>query len=109
MFLKREMPETDDFVVKKYLVMKEKYLLEFSLFQDSVTILFPMIGVIAIALSDFFFYFFLYRNINLTRSKFYPRTYLPMVPQIKEKREEILQGFHLWNYDSIKYKYNYCT
>ena len=33
MFLKRESPETDDFAIKKYLVVKEKYLVEISIFQ----------------------------------------------------------------------------
>ena len=34
MFLKREKPETDDFCRKKYLFMKEKYLVEISIFQE---------------------------------------------------------------------------
>ena len=32
MFLNRERPETDDFAIKKYLVVKEKYLVEISIF-----------------------------------------------------------------------------
>ena len=34
MFLKRERPETDDFEIKEYLVVKEKYLVNISLFQE---------------------------------------------------------------------------
>ena len=39
MFLKRERPNTDDFVIKKYLVVREKYLVETILFQEITKIL----------------------------------------------------------------------
>ena len=39
MFLKRERPETDDFEIKEYLVVKEKYLANISLFQEITKIL----------------------------------------------------------------------
>ena len=32
--LTREKPETDDFAIQNYLVMKEKYLVEISIFQE---------------------------------------------------------------------------
>ena len=34
MFLKRERPETVDFVIKKYMAVKKKYFVEISLFQE---------------------------------------------------------------------------
>ena len=33
MFLKRERPETDDFAIKRYLVVKENFLIEISIFE----------------------------------------------------------------------------
>ena len=34
MFLNRKNPETDDFAIKTYLVVKERYLVEISIFQE---------------------------------------------------------------------------
>ena len=51
MFSKRERPETDDFVIKKYLVGKDKYFVEISLLQEiSKKYKFQVFQEIAIAL-----------------------------------------------------------
>ena len=44
MFLKRERTDTDDFVLKKYLVVKKKNLMVLSIFQEIIRILYTFLA-----------------------------------------------------------------
>ena len=77
MLLKRERPLTDDFVIKKYLVVKEKYLVEISrsaMLGDTLTKIFrKCLCISCVSEHSEYFKFFPYKNIHfLSGQGFFP-------------------------------------